>query len=240
MEKIKTYIKNGKGLGFLFLLASAVLMTIFVIFLLKQTYNEMRPKVMLVADEILPITVSGGKITNPLDVYKRVDVQLGNDNDASDVFPVVLDTKSETTEMPKAEVGLFVMRDVVYLLMEDEVKRFPLKDGNMTKSVLEEKLDAVLGVFSLAVSMVLIAILFVFSLLETVVLAGLGGFLLKIFKTEKVFSFDVLMRLSAVMVAVIEVAGLIFSLFGLPIMWGYQFLMALFGVGLFLYNEKSA
>lgn len=240
MEKIKTYIKNGKGLGFLFLLASAVLMTIFVIFLLKQTYNEMRPKVMLVADEILPITVSGGKITNPLDVYKRVDVQLGNDNDASDVFPVVLDTKSETTEIPKAEVGLFVMRDVVYLLMEDEVKRFPLKDGNMTKSVLEEKLDAVLGVFSLAVSMVLIAILFVFSLLETVVLAGLGGFLLKIFKTEKVFSFDVLMRLSAVMVAVIEVAGLIFSLFGLPIMWGYQFLMALFGVGLFLYNEKSA
>ena len=153
MEKIRTYIKKGKGLGFLFLLASAVVMTIFMMFILKQTYSEMRPKVMLVADEILPITVSQGKITNPVDTYKRLDIQLG-DKEESDIFPVVLDTRNEAAELPKAKMGLFIMSDVIYWVMEDQVKRYPLRDGEMTKPVLEEKLDTILGMFSLVMKLV--------------------------------------------------------------------------------------
>ena len=238
MEKIRTYIKKGKGLGFLFLLASAVVMTIFMMFILKQTYSEMRPKVMLVADEILPITVSQGKITNPVDTYKRLDIQLG-DKEESDIFPVVLDTRNEAAELPKAKMGLFIMSDVIYWVMEDQVKRYPLRDGEMTKPVLEEKLDAVLGVFSLAISVALILMLFVFSLVEAVILAVFGGIFLKIHKADNLFSFDALMRLSAVVVATIEILGFILTLFGVPFRLGYQFVIALIGVSLFLYKEKN-
>ena len=239
MEKIRTYIKKGKGLGFLFLLASAVVMTIFVMFVLKQTYSEMRPKVMLVADEILPITVSQGKITNPVDTYKRLDIQLGDNNEESEIFPVVLDTRNENAELPKAKMGLFIMSDVIYWVMEDQVKRYPLQDGEMTKPVLEEKLDAVLGVFSLFISVVLILILFVFSLVESAILAGLGGIFLKIHKADNLFSFAALMRLSAVVVATIEILGFILTLFGVPFRLGYQFVIALIAVSLFLYKEKN-
>lgn len=239
MEKIRNYIKNGKGLGFLFLLASAVVMTIFVVFILKQTYTELRPQMMLVADEILPITVREGKIVQPQDVYKRVDIRLGNDENQAEVFPVVLDTKGENAELPKAKMGLFIMKDVIYWIMENEVKRFSLQDGEMTKPALEKTVDAILGVFSLIVAVVLIVMLFVFSLIETVILAVFGSLFLKACKIDNKFSFDALMRLSAVMVAIISLVGLILSLFGLPIMWIYQFLAALLCVGLFLYNEKS-
>lgn len=240
MEKIKTYIKNGKGLGFLFLLAAAVVMTIFMMFILKQTYSEMRPQIMSAADEILPITVSGGKIVAPQDVYKRVDIRFGEDNANTEVFPVVLDTKGENAELPKAKMGLFIMQDVIYWIMDNEVKRFSLQDGDITKSVLEEKLDAVLGVFSLAISIVLVLMLFAFSLVEAVILAGLGRIFLKMYKAENKFSFDVLMRLSAVMIAIIEIISLIFVLFGMPILWGYQFLAGVCCVSLFLYKEMQA
>lgn len=240
MERIKNYIKNGKGLGFLFLLASAVIMTIFVMFVLKQTYNDMRPQIMSLADEMLPITVSDGKIVAPQDVYKRVDIKFGDNEEQSEAFPVVLDTKSENAELPKAKMGLFIMKDVIYWVMEDEVKRYPLRDGEMTKPVLEEKLDIILGMFSLVSSLVLILILFVFALIEAAILAGLGGFFLKMNKADNKFSFEMRMRLSAVIVAAIEIIGFVLSLFGVPPMLSGQFVVALLCVILFLYKEMQA
>jgi len=240
MQRIKSYIISGKGLGFLFLLAAAVLVTMFMMFILKQTYNEVRPQVMLVADEILPITVSGGKIVVPQDVYKRVDIKFGDHEEQSEVFPVVLDTKSENAELPKAKMGLFIMKDVIYWVMEDEVKRYPLHDGEMTKPVLEEKLDTILGMFSLVCSLILILVLFGFSLIEAVVLAGLGGFFLKMNKADDKFSFETRMRLSAVIVAAVEIIGCILSLLGMSLMLGGQFAVALLCVILFLYKEIQA
>lgn len=64
MEKIKLYIRRGKGIGLLFLLASAVLATMFLMISLKSAYTEIKPEVVLVANEFLPITVKGGKSSN--------------------------------------------------------------------------------------------------------------------------------------------------------------------------------
>jgi len=238
MEKIKAYIKTGKGLGLLFLLAASVLMTLFMMFFLKQAYSELRPQIMLVADEMLPITVSGGKVVAPQDVYKRVDIKIGNGGEDAGVFPVVLDTKSNADELPKAKAGLFIMKNVMYLLNDEEVKRVPLRDGELTKSVMEEKLNALAGMLSLIISVVLILMLFGFSLLEAVIAAGFGCIFLKTVKADKLLSFDGLMRLSAVVVSFIEIIGFALSLAGAPLLVGYQFILMLVCVGLFLYREK--
>lgn len=50
MEKIKLYIRRGKGIGLLFLLASAVLATMFLMISLKSAYTEIKPEVVLVAN----------------------------------------------------------------------------------------------------------------------------------------------------------------------------------------------
>lgn len=77
MEKIKLYIRRGKGIGLLFLLASAVLATMFLMISLKSAYTEIKPEVVLVANEFLPITVKGGKIVEPANAYKRIELDFG-------------------------------------------------------------------------------------------------------------------------------------------------------------------
>lgn len=237
MEKIKNYIKNGKGLGFLFLLAASVLMTMCIMFALKQVYSQFRPQIMLAADEILPIDVRDGKIISPQDTYKKVDINLGEYNGKTEIFPVVLDTKSETSAMPKAEIGLFIMQDVVYWVMQDEVRRVQLRDGELNKNLLEEKLDSFLGISSLFISIMMIFLIFVFSLIKSLVLVLFGGLILKVKHLDKWLSFEAQMRLAAVVVAMIETCSFVLSLLGLPIMWFYQLLIEMLLVGWYIVRE---
>jgi hypothetical protein len=73
MKKIVTYIKQGKGTGLLFLLAGAVIMTLFFIIPAKEMVKDIEPKIMLVAKDFLPITIENKKITTPTDTYKKLD-----------------------------------------------------------------------------------------------------------------------------------------------------------------------
>ena len=61
MDKIINYIKKGRGLGFIFLLAVAVLKTIPIMFEMKSVYADLQPKIMLIADDFLPIKIEKGK-----------------------------------------------------------------------------------------------------------------------------------------------------------------------------------
>lgn len=239
MEKIKNYIKNGRGLGFLFLMTASVLMTMGIMFALKSVYGQIRPQIMLVADEILPINVQAGKIVSPENVYKRVDINFGESDGKVEIFPVVLDTKSEASDMPKAEMGLFLMRDVAYLIMQDEVRRIQLHDGEINKPLLEEKLDYFLGLSSLIMSVMMVAIIFIFSLIKSLILALLSGIILKAQQASSLFSFEAQMRLCAVVVASIETVCFLFSLVGLPVVWFYQFVIEMVLVSLYVVKESK-
>ena len=114
MEKIKLYIRRGKGIGLLFLLASAVLATMFLMISLKSAYTEIKPEVVLVANEFLPITVKGGKIVEPANAYKRIELDFGGKGEKKDLFPVVLDTRNEVSSVPTEPQGLFITTDTVY------------------------------------------------------------------------------------------------------------------------------
>lgn len=76
MEKLVNYVKNGKGIGLLFLLASATIVTLLFVMVFRNFYSSFSPEMLKAADELLPITVKNGQIVNPADTYKEIGVNL--------------------------------------------------------------------------------------------------------------------------------------------------------------------
>ncbi len=242
MEKILTYIKQGKGRGLLFLLASAVLLTIVLMFTLKNAYIELKPDIVLVANEFLPITVTDGKITEPANTYKRLDLDLGGEGHKKDIFPVVLDTRSETSAIPTEPQGLFIMPDTVYMISGTDIKRFSLsmQNGVLNKENFTEIMNNVVGYLSVLVAVMMIVVVFLMYLLKTWLAALLGALGLKIMHKPDMLPFAGLMRLNAVLVAFFELAVFVVSWYsGLPITGFQTFLIVVALELLFLYREKT-
>ncbi len=204
MEKIMQYIKAGKGRGLIFLLAAAVVISFVGIIFLKQIYNSAEPKFMLVADEFLPITVQEGKIVNPIDTYKKVDFKFGNVLDNSDVLPIVLDTRKETSTIPEAKLGIFIMTDIVYIISPNKIEKFYLPDGVWDKDAVKNYFDSFISTVSLFIAGLLVAILFLFLLIKTIIIAWLSELWLKAMKKTNLPDFAAFMRLSAVIVAILN------------------------------------
>ncbi|MBR2274373.1 MAG: DUF1189 family protein [Alphaproteobacteria bacterium] len=240
MEKIVAYILSGKGKGLLFLFAAAVVVTFAGMLALKQFYGEFRPQLLLVADEFLPITVEKGKIVQPLGVYKKVDLKFDESADNADVLPIVLDTQQESSEVPMAKMGVFIMQDMIYAISPNKIQRIQLTDGVWTKSKIEEMLNSFVGMFSLLISVLMIGFLFVIMLIKTLIVAGIGKLLLKPMQLLNKFDFSILMRLSAVAVATIEIAAIALSLL-IGVGFGIlsRLLLAVLLIMLFLYRQRK-
>ena len=133
MEKFILYIRQGKGIGALFLLAAAVLITMMLAISLRNSYSEAKPEIMLVANEFLPLTVKDGQVVQPVDAYKKVDIDLGQQGKPEDLFSVVLDTRADAKAPAMNELGIFITKDVVYLSSPNQIKRIQFQDGEFTK-----------------------------------------------------------------------------------------------------------
>lgn len=240
MEKIVNYIKFGKGNGLLFLLATTVLITIFWLLFFKQFYNDFRPQLISVAEQITPITVQDGRIVKPEDTYKRLELKIGDDTSSDSIFPVVLDTREPVSELPKEKVGLFIMSDVVYLIAPTEIKKVTLKDGVWTLQSVEEFLNYFSGVISMVISVVMIAVLFGLMLIKTLIAAALGKWAVKKFSKIENINFDTFMRLGALLLCAIEIVcvGLVFFM-GLHVGWLLQVLIAILFIFLFFNKDRK-
>ena len=160
MEKVKMYILQGKGIGLIFLLAAALLAALMMIFLLRGVYTEIKPEVELVAEEFLPVTIKGGKIVEPADTYKKLELGLGDENGDKQIYPIVLDTKNDaSTFVPSGERGLFILSDVIYAVSAGEIRRISLAtqpDGIFDKDDFTALMDKAVGALSSVVSVVLV------------------------------------------------------------------------------------
>lgn len=213
MNKILNYIRQGKGRGLIFLLAAAVLVTIFTVTFIKYQYNEFRPKLVSAMDELLPITVENGQIVSPQDTYKKIDLKL-NEDDTSDVMiSLILDTRAETAEISPNAYGIYFMKDKFYIVSPNKVEMRPLNDGVWDKQKGEELLDYFVGALWLTISVVTLAALFVIFLIKTLIVVLFGKIAFKVFNKDATFDTLALMRLSAIVVAVIEMLSLVFGMF---------------------------
>lgn len=242
MNKVINYVKNGKGIGLLFVLAAAVVMTLGVVFLGKRVYNETRPQIMLIAEDFLPLKVKDGKIVEPAETYKQVSLNFGEDDEALDTLPIVLDTREESGSLPKGEKnGLYIMKDKVYLVSQSKINMYSLPDGVWDVPAFEEFLDYYSGILSGVLTVVFIAAFFLMNLFKALAVAVLGVIGVKVMKAdEKVFDFSALMRCSAVLVSVISVAVFCLELYGAGfVSWKLMILLAMGLEWLLIFKDKS-
>lgn len=224
MEKFVNYVRNGKGIGLLFILAASLIVTIIMLLVAKSFYGEMRPQAMLIANDFLPLTVKGGKIVDPADAYKRVDLKFGNTGTEKDNFAVVLDTREPTPSLPKGAQGLYIYKDVIYVASANQIRNYDLQDGLWDKDSFEKLLDSVTGIMSGVIGVVLIGILFVVCLFKTFMAAVFGFIAAKVFGRAKWFDMPSLMRFCAVFISALEILrwgalpGISFS--GFQTFWG--------------------
>lgn len=240
MEKFVNYIKNGKGIGVLFLMAAAVLMTLIMMIMFKDVYSALRPQATLIAEDILPLTIQNHRIVNPANTYKKFNLTLGDTKDKFS-FPIILDTRSQMPEMPKSKEGLYIMTDAVYMIAPTQIRRFEFQnDGVIDKAAFETLADYITNSIFIVVSIIFIAVYFLSGLFKAWLAALIASFGQKFILGEKRFNMGTLMRLSSVATAGIEL--LFFVLFqsserGLSFI---QFiLLILLAEAVFLYKQKS-
>lgn len=208
MNKIITYIKQGKGAGLLFLLAGAVIMTLFSIISAKEVFKDIEPKIMLVAEDFLPITIKDKKIISPQDTYKRIDLDLSLDSSNKDIFPIVLDTKNETPDLTNEKLGLFITKDNAIALTNANLRKIEYIDGTYDINTFKQLYQQTIGKVSLIASIIFIGFFFLNLLTKAIILVLIGLLLLKIQKSKNPLNFISLMRLSSIIIASIEIINI--------------------------------
>ncbi len=205
MEKFVNYVRNGKGIGLLFMLAASVVVTIVMLLVAKNFYGEMRPQALIVANDFLPITVKGGQIVAPADTYKRVDLKFGNTGTKKDNFSIVLNTRETASSLPRGAQGLYIYKDMIYAATPGQIRSYELQDGFWDKDSFEKLLDSITGIVSGVIGVVLIGILFIVCLFKTFVAAVLGFLAAKVLNRAKQFDMQALMRFCAVFISAFEI-----------------------------------
>jgi len=212
MNKIVNYIRQGKGQGLIFLLAAAVLVTIFAVTFVKYQYNDFRPQLISAMDEMLPFTVQNGQIVEPKDSYKKIDLKLSGEDTSNVSIALVLDTRDDASDITPNAYGLYFMKDKFYIVSPNKVERRSLSDGVWDKQKAEELLDYFVGVLWLTISVVMLAVLFLLFLIKTLIVVLFGKIAFKIFQKKGPLEFSSFMRLGAIIVAVIETISLMFGM----------------------------
>lgn len=243
MKKIVTYIKQGKGTGLLFLLAGAVIMTLFFIIPAKEMVKDIEPKIMLVAKDFLPITIENKKITTPTDTYKKLDIDLSFDNTGKDLFPVVLDTKNQSPDLTNEKIGLFITKDAIFAATNAGLKRVEYIDGTYDINAFNQLYKQTIDKVSLIASLVFIGFFFLNLLIKAIIVSLACFIISKILKQKNLLTFPNFMRLSSVIIAILEIINIIIiSVFSIPTTGLHILLLGIILAFLYLqkYNQDDA
>ncbi len=241
MEKITNYIKNGKGFGLLFLLAASVIIALIMMFSLKDIYKAIRPQALLIAEDILPLTIQNHKVINPVNTYKKLNLTIGETKADSASFPIILDTRSDSSEMPKEKQGLYIMSDAVYMISPAQIRRIEYKnDGVIDLAAFENLADYLSSIFFIIAAIGIILVFFLSALFKTWLAALIGLFGQKFITNDASYDMGILMRLCAVLTASIEVFSFILSWTLHNSLTGFQTFVIIIILELIaIYNEKK-
>ena len=208
MEKLLNYIKNGRGHGFIFLTAVSVLITTFFMITLKASYTEIKPKIELIAQDFLPLTVTNKEISSPLDTYKRLELVL--DDHSNSGIPVILNTTSTYKELPKIDLGIYIAKDNFYLITPKEIKKLNYEDGIYDTARFGSLMTKIETMLSTSISFIMIIILFINFAIKSLITMLLSMLIIKLKKIPALPKAE-LMRLSCLITASIELISLVIA-----------------------------
>ena len=240
MENLIKYIKQGKGYGLIFLLASSIIVTTIIMAKAKPVLKDMEPKLTLIAEDFLPLTIQNKQITEPVDTYKRVDINLGNSNSNKDIFPVVLDTKTTSKELPKEKIGLFIMKDVAYVISFNDIKKIYYKDGIFDIEKFKQILQKSFIIFSIISSIAIILLHFIQNAIIALLASLIGLSYLKRTQTTHSPNFSYLMRFCSLIIAFVGILSIYMKIFfTINVGFIHILLLTIIAEIIFLNKEKN-
>lgn len=119
MQKILNYILNGNGLGFKFLGIFSLIVAVLLAVFLRISGSSLIPYAQSAADQLLPIKIVNGIITEPENTVRTVRLQIGHENLS---LPVVLDTTADSLDTENLKPGVYITRTQIYTINQNQVK----------------------------------------------------------------------------------------------------------------------
>lgn len=225
MQKILNYILNGSGLGMKFLGIFSLIVAIVLAIFLRISGAALIPYAQSVANQLLPIKIENGVITEPVDTIKTTRLQLGSETLS---LPLVLDTTTDTLDTQQLKPGVYITRTQVYTINDNQVKitkfnnsvEIPQGDyRDVFKSWLNWAIigAAVLGIGFIFTAYFLLALFY----------AGCAFVLMKIM--SRALTFEQRMRLSVLSIIVVYAVISAWNWIGVSTNW-VAFLVVMLGL----------
>lgn len=182
MNKLLTYIKHGKGYGLLFLLASAVVITILYMINFKTVFSEIKPQIELVAEDFLPITIKDKQIVSHPNTYKSVYLQLGDATKSDFNLPIIMNTQDTYAQLPKEKTAIYLSKEYFHIITPNEIKKIEYSDGTYDINTFKKLMNKTIGLASSFVTATIIIFLFINFLIKSIMLFFFSNLIIKITK----------------------------------------------------------
>lgn len=213
MNKIKSYILNGQGLGIKYLAALAILASlVFAIFVRVEGASYI-PYAQEVAEQMLPIKIVDGKIVEPLNTFKMAQIRVEGKSSPL-ALPLVLDTRVSNLDANLLPEGVYVTRTNIYTVTKNQIKVIKFEGDNyLPKGDYTEVFKSWLNWSAFILGVCGIVLLFVLYFILTMFYALCAQLIAKIARRD--MNFERRMRLCALVLVAAYIIFLPLSFIGI-------------------------
>lgn len=120
MEKIYNYILKGRGMGLLLLLLLSFVVSVIFAIYIKVGGTDFIPYAQSVSDQMLPIRIENGIVTEPKDTVKVAQLKI--DDYQAINLPFVIDTRVDTLDASTLKDGVYLTRTMIYTINNNQIK----------------------------------------------------------------------------------------------------------------------
>jgi len=196
MNKVLNYISGGKGVGAVLIMLVSALISVYFSVVTRTAVIDSIPYIQIIADEVLPIEMVNGTITQPYNTKKVYPIY--SDEKTGDVN-FTIDTNIDSMDTTGLNSGLYLTRSYFYTVdnTKGEIKSTKLKgDIKLDKKDYTKFLQNNVKWLVLSVFVLMWLAYFVVYFLVTMFYAFCAVIAEK--TSKKSLDFDKKMRLSAV------------------------------------------
>lgn len=221
MNKLFNYIRNGKGIGALFLLALSVIYVTVIAITFSLDSKEIIEKTQKVSEQLLPLKIENRVLVEPLNERREASFNIGEEK-----ISFAVDSTVDSFDPSTLSQGIFLSRKNIYIVSSAQTK-IEAYGENLTlpKGDYRDAITQFLYMIKWTVILVALVALFVMYLIFTLFYAFCAGILASILK--KKMTFDAKMRLSALCFSAIVLISTILDIVGINLNWMIFFIFVL-------------